>query len=145
MRNAHRSVRARRYRLDRREIDSGRDDVGLGDPAGRVVGTDDLSVGQAAVGELVGGLAADVRADEVEHGLLAGCFQDRELDSLRDESQPEVEVEDVGARQQLCERAKLHGLPTPGGPARQVEVLVGLRVGRLGVEDDEPRVDPFSA
>jgi hypothetical protein len=145
VRNAHRCVGARRHRLDRREVDSGRHDLGLRDPAGSVVGADDLSVGQAAVGELVGGLSADVRADEVEDGLLAGRFQDRELDPLRNERQTEVEVEDVGARQQLCERTKLHCLPAPRGSGRQLEVLVGLRVGRLGVEDDEPRVDPFLA
>src|SRR5204862_1765601 len=98
----------------------------------------------AAVRELVGRLAADVGADEVEDGLLARHSQERELEGLRDERQPEVEVEDVGARQQPRERAELEGLPPPVGALRKMQVLVGLRVRRLRVEDDEPGVDPLS-
>ena len=63
---------------------------------------------------------------------------------IRDRCQPEVEVEDVGARQELGERAKLKGLPTPRRVLRQVKVEVGLRVSRLSVEDDELGVDALS-
>src|SRR5204862_4229082 len=89
-----------------------------------------LHVGAAAVVQLLRRLAADVRADEVEDGFLSRRPEDRELDTLRHERQPEVEVEDVGGREQPRERAKLRGLAPPGRPARQLQVLVCLRVLR---------------
>ena len=137
----HGAVCTRRHRLDRREVDSGRHHLGVRDPAGRVVRADDLHVRQTPVGKLVGRLAADVRADEVEDGLLASRSQDRKLHPLRHQGQPEVEMEDVGSRQQLRERPKLRGLPAPRGPLRYPEVHVGLRMGHVRVEDDEPRID----
>ena len=144
MRHSHRPASKWRYGLDRGEVDPGRDDLSFRDPPRGIVGADDLRVSQTAVGELLGRLAADVRADEVEDGLLAGRLQDRELEPLRNECEPEVEVEDVRGRQQPCERAKLRGLAAPRRPVRQPEVDVGFRVGRLGVEDDEPGIDALS-
>ena len=98
-------------RRDRREVDPGRDHLGLGHPADRVVAADDLRVRLLAVGELLGCLAADVRAEVVHDRLLPRRAQDRELERLRHERQPEVEVEDVGAGQQPCERRPLPRLP----------------------------------
>src|SRR5207248_2917116 len=92
------------------QVDAGRHNLGLGDPARRVVGADDLGVGAAGVSELLRGLAADVRAEEVVDGLRPGRAQDRELQRLRDEREAEVEVEDVRAGGKTGERAPLDGL-----------------------------------
>ena len=100
----------RRDGSERAQVEAGRDHLGLGHPAQRVEGADDLRVGALAVRELGGRLAADVRAEVVEDGLLPGRAEDRELERLRDERQAEVEVEDVGARQQARERAPLREL-----------------------------------
>ena len=88
----------------------------------------------------LGRLAADVGAEVVEDGLLASRVQDRELQRLRHERQAEVEVEDVGAREQARERAPLRELLAREAAAA-VERPVRLRVPQLAVEDDEPRVD----
>ena len=109
----------------------------------RVVGADDLGVGPLAVGELGGRLAADVRAEVVEDALAPRRAQDRELDRLRHERQPEVEVEDVGLRQQPRERREL-GRKPPRQPAAPLERPVGLGVQPAAVEDDEPRVDALA-
>src|SRR5207247_9025205 len=65
----------------------------------------------AAVCKLGRRAAADVRPQEVVDRLLAERAQDRELQRLRHERQSEVEVEDVGAREQLGERGPLRELP----------------------------------
>ncbi len=126
------------------EVDPRRDHLGLGHPADRVVGADDLGVGALAVCELLGGLAADVGAHVVVDGVLPRGAQDRELQRLRHEREPEVEVEDVGARQQARERAPLRQL-TAREPAAAVERPVRLRVECAPVEDDEPCVDAAPA
>ena len=113
MGDAQRAFRSRRHGCDRGEVDARRHDFRLRDPAGRIVRADDLRVGAPPVGELFGRLAADVRSDEMEDRLLAGCHQDRELGEFGHEGEPEVEVEDVGARKQGCQRTELRGLPAP--------------------------------
>ena len=80
----------------------------------------------------------------MEDGLLAGRAQDGELDQLWNDGQPEIEVEDIGAREQARERAELRELAAPERPLGQAQVLVRLRVGRLRVEDDQSRVDSLS-
>src|SRR5665213_2894804 len=92
---------------ERAQVEPWRDDVRLGNPADRVVGADDLRVGALAVGELVRRLPADVRAQEVEDALAAGRAEDRELERLGDEGEPEVEMEDVRAGEEPCEGAPL--------------------------------------
>ena len=134
----------RRRRGDGGEVDPRRDHGRLGHPADRVVAADDLRAGLLPVGELLGRLAADVRAEVVHHRLLAERAQDRELEGLRDERQPEREVEQVGAGEQLRERLPLREL-APHEPALEVERPVGLGVQRVAVEDDELRVDPAAA
>ena len=130
----------RRHRPDRIQVDAGWDHVCLRHPADRVVAADDLGSGLLPVGDLVGLLAADVRAEVVHHRPLPEQPQDRELERLRHEREPEVEVEDVGARQQ----------PTEGVPLRQLaahlaavafERPVRLRVHAVALEDDERGVD----
>ena len=102
----------RRCRLDRGQVDPGRDHLGLRYPADRVVAADDLGVRLLPECELRGRLAADVRAEVVHDRLLPRCTQDRELERLRHERQPEMEVEHVGAREQPGERGPLPRLPT---------------------------------
>ena len=77
-------------------------------------------------------LLANVLLDEV----------DRELERRRHEGQPEVEVEDVGLRQQPGEGAEL-GREPQRQRAAPVERPVGLGVELPAVEDDEPGVDPL--
>ena len=122
------------------QVEPGRDHLRVRHPAERVERADDLRVGAPAVRELLRRLAADVGAEVVEDGLLAGRAQDRELQRLRHEREPEVEVEDVGAREQARERAPLRELLAREAAA-PVERPVRLRVPQLAVEDDEPRVD----
>ena len=110
-------------------------------PADRVVAADDLGAGLLPEGEVLGGLPADVGAEVVHHRRLPERAQERELERLGDERQPEDEVEQVGARDQLGERAPLGGL-TPDEPAVELERAVGLRVELVAVEDDERRLDP---
>ena len=62
---------------------------------------------------------------------------------LRQQRQPEVEVEDVRLRREPGERAPLRQLPS-SETAAAPEVDVGLRVQPVAVEDDEPRVDAAS-
>ena len=112
-----------------------------GHPADRVVGADDPRAGLLRPGELLGRLAADVRAEEVHHGLLPRGAQERELQGFRHERQPEVEVEDVGLRSSRVNARHWVEL-LPGEPAAPVERLVGLGVELVPLEDDEPRVDP---
>ena len=127
--------------VDRGEVDARGDHGRLGHPADRVVAADDLGARLLPVGELLGRLPADVRAEVVHHRALAERAQDRELQRLRDERQPEREVEEVGAREKLGERLPLREL-APDEPPFEVERPVGLRVQRVAVEDDELRVDP---
>ena len=126
---------------DRPQVDTRRDHVRLRHPADRVVAADDLGAGLLPEGEVLGGLPADVGAEVVHHRRLPERAQERELERLRDERQPEDEVEQVGARDQLGERAPLGGL-TPDEPAVELERAVGLRVELVAVEDDERRLDP---
>src|SRR5262249_43336124 len=81
----------------------------------------------------------DVRAEVVEDALLAQQTKQRELERLRDQRQPEVEVEDVGARRELREGGELlrelqRKRPVP------VERPVGLVMQPSALEYDEPRV-----
>src|SRR5581483_7303424 len=119
-------------------------DVSVGHPAHGVVGADDLRAGAPAVRQLLRRLAADVRAEEVVDALLAERAEDRELERLRDERQPEVEVKDVGAREQLRKRTPLLQL-TCGEAAAELERPVRLRMEPVAVEDDELRVDAAAA
>ena len=112
----------------------------VGHPADRVVRADDARPGTLRPRELLGRLAADVGAEEVQHGLLAERAQQRELDRLRQQRQPEVEVEDVRLRREPRERAPLRQL-LPDEAAAAPEVDVRLRMQPVAVEDDEPRVD----
>jgi hypothetical protein len=80
----------------------------------------------------------------VHHRALAERAEDGELERLRDERQPEREVEEVGRREQLCERLPLREL-APHEAALEVERAIGLGVERVPVEDDELRVDPAPA
>ncbi len=132
-------VVARRLGEELREIEPGRDHVRLRHPADRVVGADDLGVGAFAVGELLRSLAADVRAEVVVDALLAGGVQNRELHRLGDEREAEVEVEDVGVREQPRQRSELRQQPARQA-AVAVERPVGLGMEAAAVDDDEPRV-----
>ena len=96
-----------RCRLDPGQVDPGRDHLRLGNPANRVVAADDLGVGLLAPGELLGRLAADVGAEVVHDRLLPRRAEERELEPFRYEREPEVEVEDVGAREEAGERSPL--------------------------------------
>ena len=125
----------------RGEVDARGDHGRLGHPADGVVAPDDLRAGLLPVGELLRRLTADVRAEVVHHRALAERAQDRELERLRDERQPEREVEEVGAREKLGERLPLRHLAPDEAPF-QVERAVGLRVQRVAVEDDQLCVDP---
>ncbi len=72
--------------------------------------------------------------------FFPNSLQGRELDRARHEREAEDEVEDVGLREQLRERAPLGRLAAREA-ARAVERDVGLGVERVALEDDEPRVD----
>jgi hypothetical protein len=72
----------------------------------------------------------------VHHGTLPEGAQDRELERLGDERQPEGEVEEVGARQELREHLPLGELAAHEAPV-ELERSVRLRVQRVAVEDDE--------
>src|SRR5207247_7601935 len=125
------------------QVEPRRHDLGLGHPADRVVGADDLGAGAAAVGELRGWFAADVGAEEVEDGAAAGEAEKRELERLRDERESEVEVEDVGARKEAGERAPLGELAAREA-AGAVERPVRVWVEAAALEDDEARVDALA-
>ena len=141
----HRAPAAgRRRRRHGRQVDPGRDHRRLRHPADRVVAADDLGARLLAVRELLRRLAADVRAEVVHHRPLAEGAEDRELERLRDERQPEGEVEQVGRGEQLREGLPLCELP-PDEAALEVERPVGLGVERVPVEDDELRVDTAPA
>ncbi len=118
----------------------GRDELGLGDPADRVVRAHDLCARLLSERELLRRLPADVGAEVVHHRLLPEGLQDRELERARDERQPEVEVEDVRLGKQPQKRAPLRRLAAEEAAAA-LERLVGLGVERVAVEDDELRVD----
>ena len=77
-------------------------------------------------------------------GHLPQRAQQRELERLRHEREPEVEVEDVGPREEPRERAPLLELAAREG-AVPVEARVGLGVEPVALEDDEPRVDAAAA
>ncbi len=131
-------------RRHRGQVDPRRDHGRLRHPADRVVAADDLGARLLAVPELLRRLSTDVRAEVVHHRALAERTEDRELERLRNERQPEREVEEVGRGEQLRERLPLRELP-PDEAALEVERAVGLGVERVPVEDDELRVDPASA
>ena len=62
------------------------------------------------------------------------------------EREPEVEVEDVGLRDEADGGGDLGGEHAPARLALvEVERAVGLRVEATAVEDDEPCVDPGAA
>ena len=68
----------------------------------------------------------------MEDGLLARRVQERELQRLGHERQPEVEVEDVGAREQSRERAPLRELLSrEAAAAVERPVRLGWRSSRL--------------
>src|SRR6185312_74222 len=131
-------------RRDRRQVHCGQYYSRLWDPAGGVPAADDLRARFLARLELLGCLPADVRAEVVHHGLLPERPEDRVLHRLRDEGEPEHEVEDVDAWQERRERAPLLGLP-PEKARAEVERAVGLGVERVAVEHDERGVDPAPA
>ncbi len=130
----------RRRGDDRRDLDAGRDDRSLGNPADRVVAPDDLAVGLLAEAQLLRGLPADVRPEVLEDRALAERPEDRELQRLRDEREAEHEVEDVRLGEQPRELAPLPALAA-NEAALEVERAVCLGVERVAVEDDEARVD----
>ena len=76
----------------------------------------------------------------MEDALLAQGAQEGELDRLRDQRQPEVEVEDVGLGREPGEGRELLRQLHGQRPAT-VERPVGLVVQLPALEDDEPRVD----
>jgi hypothetical protein len=76
--------------------------------------------------------------------LLAESTENRELHRLRHECQSEVEVEDIGARQESQQGGPLGELLS-GKAAVALERPVGLGVERVAVEDDELRVDSMTA
>ena len=100
-----------RHGLDRADVDPRRDHLGLRHPADRVVAADHLRTCFTSGCELRRRLPADVRAQVVHDRLLAKRPQERELDRLGHERQPEVEVEDVGAGEEPRERRELPRLP----------------------------------
>ena len=130
----------RRSGADRGEIDARRDHCRLRHPTDRVVAPDDLGTGLLPVRELGGGLASDVGAEVVHHRPLAERAEDRELERLGDERQPEREVEQVGAGKQFRECPPLRGL---AAELRAVELERAVRLGvhRVAVEDDERGID----
>ncbi len=136
-----------RDRVVARQVDPRRQDLRVvGDEAKRGEGADDARVRFQPVHELLLRALADVGAQEVEERLAPSRPEDRELQLLRDEREPEIEVEDVRLRQQLGERSPLDGLLAEQARPRPVQVPVGLvRAERLRVEDDETRVDPAPA
>ncbi len=131
-------------RRDRIQVDARGDHGCLGHPADRVEAADDLGASLLPVRELLGRLAADVRAEVVHDRALAKRAQNRKLERLRDERQPEREVEQVGCRQELAEHLPLRHLSAEQASVK-LERPVGLRVQRVAVEDDELRVDPAAA
>ncbi len=129
------------HRRDRGEVDARRDHGRVGHPAEGVVASDDPGARLPPRGELLGRLAADVRAEVLHHRASAGEPQDRVLERLRHEREAEHEVEHVGAGEQLGERLPLGGLAAEKARA-ELERAVGLRVQGVSVEHDELRVDP---
>ena len=125
------------------QVEARRDDVCLGHPARRIVGADDLGVRAFAEGELVARLAADVRSQIVKDALLPQRPQEWELNRLRDQRQPEVEVEDVGLRSESGECGELLRELHRQRPAA-IERPVGLVVQLPALEDDEPCVDALA-
>ncbi len=140
-------ARDRRDRVIARELDPGRQDLCVvGNEAKRGERADDARVRLQPVHELLLRALADVGPEEVEERLAPRRPEDRELELLRDERQPEVEVEDVRLGQELCESAPLDRLLAKEARTRAVEVPVRLvRAERLRVEDDEARIDPTPA
>jgi hypothetical protein len=133
----------RRDEVVRGEVDPGREHLGVvRDELQRRERAHDACIGLQAVHELVLRVLPDVGAQEVEERLAACGPEDRELDALRDEREPEVEVEDVGLREELRERAPLDELLAQEAFPGTLQVPVRLVwTERLRVEDDEPRVD----
>jgi hypothetical protein len=126
--------------VDRHQIDARRDHLGLRNPADRVVAADDLGVGLSPLDELGRLLAADVGAEPVHHGFLPERPQERELDRLGHEGEPEDEVEHVRARKQPRERAPLRRLP-PEEATVPLERPIRFRMKAIALEHDEPGVD----
>src|SRR5437764_42411 len=74
----------------------------------------------------------------------AGDPEQGKLQRLRNEGEAEVEVEDVGAREEPSERAPLHELAAEES-AGAVERPVGVGVEAAALEDDEAGVDAATA
>ena len=133
-------------RLDRERSMPGGTTSASGHPADRVVGADDLRVGaprrRRARRAACRGCPSrgNGRRDFLRAARRSGNWS-----GLRHEREPEVEVEDVGARQQPRERAPLRRAAGATSRAVPVERLVGLRVEPVALEDDEPRVDALCA
>src|SRR5581483_10208940 len=108
-----------------------------------VVRADDLRVRALAERQVLRRLAADVGAEVVEEALLAQQPKQRELQRLRDQRQPEVEVEDVRAGGEAREGGELRREPLRER-AVPVERPVRLVVEPAALEDDEPRVDALA-
>ncbi len=129
------------------QVEAGRDDLRVGDPAGGRIRADEAAVEPLPVLELLRPLAADVVAQEVHHGLPAGRAHDRHLQRLRHERLAEVEVEDVRLGEVAREGAPLDGLPSEqaraAGQAQVDVVLVGSPL--LGPEDEQARVHALAA
>ncbi len=126
------------------QVEPGRHDVRVGHPAERVVGADDPGIGSSRIPKLLRGLASNVRAEEVEHRFAPGRLEDRPLELARHQRPAEVEVKDVGLRQQPEEGRPLYGLAPPEA-AGPVERQIGLRMELLALDDDEPGVDALAA
>src|SRR5579862_2584403 len=131
-------------RLDRGEVDAGRDDVRVRHPPDRVVRADHDRARSTCPLQVLGRPPADVRAEEVHHAPLPHRLEQRELELLGNERQAEVEVEDVGPGREPCERAPLRRLPAEQ-PAAALQVDVRLGMQAVAVEDDELRVDAACA
>ena len=129
----------RGHRLVQPQVEPRRHDRGrVRYPARRGVRADDRRVELLAVAELVERLPADVVAEEVHHRPLPRRLQDRHVQRLGHERLAEVEVEEVGLRHVLRERAPLHQLLAEEALPRQVEVdVIFVRPPLLRPEDEQ--------
>src|ERR1700730_2509916 len=109
------------------EMDSGQNDIGTREPPSVVEIADDPDVGAGGEGELGRRSAPDVRAEKMVDRPLTGSSQDQELDRFRNQCQTEVEVKDVGSRQERRLSQKLDGLPS-NEPRRSIKRDVCLGV-----------------
>ena len=135
----------RRRRLDRADVDPRGNDVRVRHPADRVVRADDTRARALRPGELRRRLAADVGAEEVHDRALAERAQQRELHRLRQQRQPEVEVEDVRLRREPRERAPLRELAADQSTRPREGRRLASGMEAVALEDDELRVDAAGA